>query len=111
VAVHDSPIAREIRQDIQARLAAGETPQHVLDAYVQEYGTAILVEPPARGSGLPLYVLPPVVLLLTGAALVLVVRRFTRRFAAAAPEPPAPASTQLSSDAVRQLEDDLASLD
>jgi cytochrome c-type biogenesis protein CcmH len=112
VAVHDSAIAQEIRQDIRVRLARGETPQHVLDAYVQRYGTAILIEPPASGRGLPLYVLPPVALLLTGALFVVVVRRFTRRFAAAsAAGPPGAAPPPPSSKAIRQLDDDLASLD
>jgi cytochrome c-type biogenesis protein CcmH len=112
VAVHDSAIAQEIRQDIRVRLARGESPQHVLDVYVQRYGTAILIEPPASGRGLPLHVLPPVALLLTGALLVVVVRRFTRRFAAAsAAGPPGAAPPAPPSEAIRQLDDDLASLD
>jgi cytochrome c-type biogenesis protein CcmH/NrfF len=111
VAVHDSAIAREIRQDIRVRLARGETPQHVRDAYVRQYGVAILVEPPASGYGLPLYILPPVVLLLTGALLVVVVRRFTRRSIAAVGEPPGAAVSPPAPDAARRLDDDLASLD
>ena len=77
VAVHDSPIAREIRQEIRARLARGESRQQIITAYVQQYGNAILVEPPARGFNRALYALPPLLLAASGAALVLLVQRFT----------------------------------
>ena len=34
VSVHQSPAADEVRADVRARLAAGETRQQILDAYV-----------------------------------------------------------------------------
>jgi cytochrome c-type biogenesis protein CcmH len=110
VSIHDSGIAQEIRQDIRTRLARGETSQHVLDAYVQQYGTAILVEPPAEGLSVMLYVLPPVVLLASGAILVLVIRRFTRRPNPAA-EPVAVAPATAGANYVQQLDNDLNALD
>lgn len=108
VAVHDSPIATEIKQDIRARLARGESRQGVLDAYVTQYGSAVLVEPPARGFTWTLYVLPPVVLLLSGVALVVLVRRFTAPGGqAAAVAAPAGATTAYD----RRLDDDLDAMD
>jgi cytochrome c-type biogenesis protein CcmH len=113
VAVHDSPIARDIRRDLRVRLARGETSEHVRDAYVQQYGAAILLEPPARGSALSLYVLPPVILFLSGGLLVVLVRRFTRRHAPADDVVAGTAVTGVAArdEDVRRLDDDLDALD
>jgi cytochrome c-type biogenesis protein CcmH len=107
VAIHDSPVARAIRRDIRVRLTRGESSQRVLDAYVQEYGTAILVEPPAQGLNLALYVLPPVVLLLSGALLVVLLRRFTRPAVPTGEPAAAKAIADAPPEHVRQLENDL----
>jgi cytochrome c-type biogenesis protein CcmH/NrfF len=109
VSVHSSPAADKVRADVRARLAAGQTHQQILDAYVAEYGQAILAEPPARGSNLALYVAPPIVLAATAALLVVVVRRFSRRTASEA----APAATDAVGDPrlADTLDDELARLD
>jgi cytochrome c-type biogenesis protein CcmH len=112
VAVHDSEIARQIRQDLRVRLARGETAEHVRDAYVQQYGAAILLEPPARGSALTLYVLPPVILLASGGLLVVLVRRFTRRRTAVDEATPAARMPGAApNELVRRLDDDLDAMD
>lgn len=112
VSVHSSPAADQMRSDIRLRLAAGQGHQQILDAYVAQYGQAILAEPPARGSNLALYVLPPVAFAASAALLVVLVRRFSSAAAvpAAAPgravTPPAP-DTEVS----ERLDDELARLD
>lgn len=45
----DSPTARDIRGDIDRRLAAGETPGEVRQAYVERYGDWILLRPRTSG--------------------------------------------------------------
>jgi cytochrome c-type biogenesis protein CcmH len=85
VSVHQSPAANEVRQDIRKRLAAGETREHILDAYVAQYGKRILSEPPAEGMTLWLYVLPPLAFVLTAALVVGRVRRYTAPRASPAP--------------------------
>ena len=62
VSVHQSPAATEVKEDIRRRLARGETRQQILDDYVVQFGERILIEPPARGYKLLLYVFPPVAL-------------------------------------------------
>jgi cytochrome c-type biogenesis protein CcmH len=79
VSTHQSPAADEVRLDVRARLAAGETRQQVLDAYVARYGKRILAQPPAIGFDLSLYVLPVVTLLLSAGLVAFLVRRFTRQ--------------------------------
>lgn len=107
VSVHQSPAADEVRKDVRARLAAGETRQQILDAYVAQYGKRILAEPPAKGFDLALYVLPPLLLILSAALVVMVLRRFSRRPALVADSPlPAPSGTY---DA--RLDDELRDLD
>jgi cytochrome c-type biogenesis protein CcmH len=79
VSLHQSEAATRIKREIRAALGQGRTRDQILDSYVAQYGPAILIEPPARGFGASLYVLPVVALL--GSALLVgaVVRRFTRR--------------------------------
>lgn len=111
VSVHQSPAADEVRADVRARLAAGETRPQILDAYVARYGKRILVEPPATGFDLSLYVMPFVTLVLSAGLVAAVLRRFTRpRLALAAGfddetlVPPGP-------DEQARLDDELRDLD
>jgi cytochrome c-type biogenesis protein CcmH len=107
VSVHQSPAAEEARRDIRARLAAGETRQQILDAYVRQYGRHVLAEPPAEGFDRTLYVLPVVGLLASAALLTLIVRRFAAR------ERPAEPAILPDADAAARtrLEDELRDLD
>ncbi len=77
VSVHQSPTATEVRREIRARLAAGESRQAILDAYVAEHGEGVLVVPPASGSNLVLYVLPPLALVGSILLVVAVIRRLS----------------------------------
>jgi cytochrome c-type biogenesis protein CcmH len=79
VADSPSPIAAEIRRDIERRLAAGEPSGAITAYYVSRYGPWILLSPPKSGVTLAAWVLP---LLLLGAGLVLLsiaLRRWTSR--------------------------------
>jgi len=49
VSVHPSAAAQEVKRDVRRPLAAGETQQQILDAYVAQYGKHILAEPRAEG--------------------------------------------------------------
>jgi cytochrome c-type biogenesis protein CcmH/NrfF len=78
VSVHSSPAADEVRRDVRARLAAGETPAEILDAYVARYGKRILAEPPAEGFGAALQLAPFVMAFAGIGLLAFIVRRLTR---------------------------------
>lgn len=78
VSVHQSAAAAEVRSDVRARLAAGQTREEILDAYVSRYGRRVLAEPPAEGFDRTLYILPIVVFAASLGLIVLIVRRFAR---------------------------------
>jgi cytochrome c-type biogenesis protein CcmH len=87
--VADSPsdTARQMRDIIRERLAAGDTPEQVRAYFVTKYGEWILLSPTRRGFNLLVWVVPFAGL---AAGLVLVavlVRRWSRRSAAAPARP------------------------
>lgn len=112
VSVHQSPAADQVRLDVRRRLAAGETRDQILAAYVAQHGKRILAEPPAEGFDRILHLLPPVGLVLTAGFLALVFRRFS---ASPAPEPltrPDLAANQIQDARYRDaLDDELRDLD
>lgn len=54
----DSPTARDIRADIERRLAAGEAPAEIRQAYVARYGEWILLRPKTSGFEALVWVVP-----------------------------------------------------
>jgi cytochrome c-type biogenesis protein CcmH/NrfF len=90
VAQSRSPVAAAMREAIAEQLAAGRSPDQVRAWFAQRYGTEILADPPQRGIGALLWILPGIVLL---AGLVLAVRTLRRRSGGAERLPaPAPRS-------------------
>jgi cytochrome c-type biogenesis protein CcmH len=87
-----------IRQD----LAAGWSAKQIEDYFVQQYGPAVLAEPPAQGWNLLAYIVPLVVLL---ASIVFVVRIFRR--AAKPPQAPLPRTSLPEDPYLSRLEDEL----
>jgi cytochrome c-type biogenesis protein CcmH len=112
VSVHASPAADEVRRDVRARLAAGETRRQILDGYVARYGKRILAVPPPTGFDATLYVTPAVVFLASAVLGLLAIRRFTRRTSTepARSGTPAAAGGGSAEDEAR-LDDELRDLD
>lgn len=106
VSVHQSDAAGQVRQDVRARLARGQTRQQILDAYVEAYGKRILAVPPAAGFDLGLYVLPVVLFFASLTGVGLLVRRLAGQHQAAAVAASGPAS-----DLDRRIDDALRDLD
>ena len=107
VSAHSSPAAEEVRRDVRARLAQGETRQQILDAYVAQYGKRILAEPPAEGFGAALQMAPFFMAIAGVILLVLIVRRLTRHFPAIEPAGGIPLNTEERSrldEALRDLD-------
>jgi cytochrome c-type biogenesis protein CcmH len=112
VSVHQSPAAEEVRRDVRARLAAGQTRQQILDAYVAQYGKRILAQPPAAGFDTTLYLLPLVLLIGTAGVLGVLLRRFTHtQTANGAPEAETSAPALVSPGEQQRLDDQLRDLD
>jgi cytochrome c-type biogenesis protein CcmH len=109
VSEHRSQASDEVKQQIRVWLAAGNTRQQVLDAFVARYGKRILAEPPDEGFGRLLYVGLPLAFLLSAAALVVFIRRVT-----AGRAPPALATGSVppdEADYAARLDDELRDLD
>jgi cytochrome c-type biogenesis protein CcmH len=69
--VHDSQVARQLRAEVAALIAKGDTEDQVVDLFVARYGERILAEP--RGTAFRILTFTPVVLVF--AALLLLVLR------------------------------------
>jgi cytochrome c-type biogenesis protein CcmH/NrfF len=61
-------------QQVDAMLAKGMTQQQIVDAFVQQYGTIVYVEPPKHGFGLVAWLMP-IVYTIVGLALVIFIVR------------------------------------
>jgi cytochrome c-type biogenesis protein CcmH len=107
VSEHQSEASLQVRQDIRARLGAGQTREQILDAYVNQYGKRILAEPEMKGFGALAIAIPAVLLALTGLGLAVVVRRFARE----RPAGPRPALETVPPALVERLDTELRDLD
>jgi cytochrome c-type biogenesis protein CcmH len=106
VAVHYSAEADEVRVGIRRLLGEGKTRQQVLDAFVAQYGTRILADPPVAG----LHWLPWLFLVTGGTIVVVAVRHLrTNRAESAGEEPSAPSPAD--DDYAGRLEEELQDLD
>jgi cytochrome c-type biogenesis protein CcmH len=68
LAVHNSPIAAELRTEIAARVAAGQTEPQIVDYYVARFGERILREP--RGVRFQILTMTPIAILGLGLLFV-----------------------------------------
>jgi cytochrome c-type biogenesis protein CcmH len=70
----NAPIARDLRLLVRERLVAGDTDEEVRAYLVERYGEFVLMEPPAKGINLLLYLAGPL-MLLAGAGIAFVTLR------------------------------------
>jgi cytochrome c-type biogenesis protein CcmH len=110
VSIHRSEAAEEVRRDVRRRLAAGETREAILAAYVQQYGAQILAEPPADGFSALLYLLPPIGFALSAGLVFAFVRRFASRGTLAS-QPPVTAPPGVEDRYAAELDEALRDLD
>jgi cytochrome c-type biogenesis protein CcmH len=75
------------RELIRTKLAAGETPQDVLEYFARQYGDGVLANPPRRGVSLVVLWVLPVLLVLLGGLLFFRLLRSMRVAPAAGPLP------------------------
>ena len=76
IADSDAAMAGDMRSEVRARIAAGESPGHIRQWLIGRYGDYISYEPRVTSVTWPLFAIP-VALLLLGALIVR--RRFGRR--------------------------------
>jgi cytochrome c-type biogenesis protein CcmH len=63
VSESNSGLANDMRASIREQLQAGKDEAEIIDFFVARYGDYVLINPRRTGIGLPLWVLPPVLLL------------------------------------------------
>jgi cytochrome c-type biogenesis protein CcmH len=72
-----------MQKEIGAHVAKGDSDDATLDAFVQEYGPTVLVEPPKRGFNILAWLMPIVLPLLALVVVWEVVRRWRHKAALA----------------------------
>lgn len=77
VAIHDSPVAREMRDEIVKLVSEGKSEEQIVDHYVARYGERILRQP--RGQAWVWLNAVPVGAIAVGVACVVLFVRHARR--------------------------------
>jgi cytochrome c-type biogenesis protein CcmH/NrfF len=93
------PLCAQMREVIRERLAAGQTPDEVVQAFVDDYGPQILNAPPTSGFFVTAWAVPGVFLALAALAVAAYTRRASGRPARAVTPGPADAPGGESPDA------------
>ena len=71
-----APVARNIRQQIQTRVAEGQSDQEIRDALAASYGDRVIMNPPRSGIAGLVWILPVAALVAAAAGLVVAFRRW-----------------------------------
>lgn len=93
LSVADSPseMAHQMRVIVRERLAAGETPDQVVQYFVEKYGEWILLKPRRHGFNWLVWLAPVVAVVVGFGVFAFLVRRWTSRRARPTPAPVDPA--------------------
>ena len=80
------PLAAQMRGIVESRLQEGWTEEQIADSFVESYGPRVLLEPPASGISLMVWVVPPAAVVLAGGLLFLALRTLSSRRGRELPE-------------------------
>ena len=104
-----SPQADRERAFIRREIAAGKTKQQIMDELVQQYGTAVLAEPPKSGFDLTAWLVPGLAILAAAIGIALGLWRWRR--AGRNRDAGAPISEPMDPTERERLDSDLARYD
>lgn len=93
VSESNADLARDMRALIREQLAAGKSREEIIQYFVDRYGNYVLLKPPVRGAGAPVWAAPVVLLVILGVTGFLYLRR---RIGAKLPSPPALSEEELA---------------
>ena len=79
-------LAKQMRDIVREKLAAGESREEIFQFFVDRYGTGVLAEPPRSGFNLLVWVVPPIALVFGGLVLAVALRAMRRSHDSDAPE-------------------------
>lgn len=102
----NSPIALRMKAFIRERIAAGDTAAEIKSQLVDQFGPAVLAEPPKRGFDLLAWLLPIGALAVGAVAVGALAWSWSRR-----PESDEPAPSVLDPDLERRVDAELASFE
>lgn len=72
------PTAKAMMQEVDQHIAKGETDEQIMQAFVNQYGGIVYVEPPKHGFGLVAWILPFFYTILGLAVVVFVMRKWRK---------------------------------
>ena len=99
------------RDQIKDMLAEGYSEQEILDDYVARYGDEVLQEPPQRGVGLWVWVLPAVALLAGTIWVVLILKKWSTPKLSSVPiDSGLSVETEQTDDYLKRVQQDLENL-
>jgi len=75
VAESNSGLAKDMRNVIKEKLQQGKNEKEIMQYFVDRYGDYVLLAPPKSGNGVPLWILPPLLLLLAVIGAILVMKK------------------------------------
>lgn len=92
--VCDQKVCEQMREMIDAELAAGKSSAEIKAEFIELYGPVVLGEPPRQGFYLTAWILPVLLLAVGLGGVIWLTRRWTRKPASAQaqPRPAAPAA-------------------
>jgi cytochrome c-type biogenesis protein CcmH/NrfF len=103
-----TPQARELRAQIQRRVARGQSPDEVLRWIRGDFGDEVLARPGSNGTGLAIWLVPAAVFAAGAILLGGLVRRWTHARAEPAPTRSPPADESRSpQDVVRRVREEV----
>ncbi|MBK6691495.1 MAG: cytochrome c-type biogenesis protein CcmH [Myxococcales bacterium] len=103
--VHDSPMASELRSEVKARLAAGESPSAIEEDFARRFGDRVRALPRNADPRTAMLLFSTACLLAGAAGVALMMRRWRRA------ESPTTATAGPPDDLDRRIDDELERLD
>ncbi len=98
------PLSVPMMKELDARIGSGDSDDLIMQAFVQEYGEAVLAEPPAKGFNRLAWYLPGIAFAMGLGIVVLAIRQWRSRMLTRATAPPAPVSAELLERARKQAD-------
>ena len=74
VAESNSGLARDMRAVIKEKLQQGQNEKEIVQFFVDRYGDYVLLAPPKSGSGLVIWLLPPILLLFAFFSAIMIMK-------------------------------------
>jgi len=89
------PMSGPEMKELDARIGSGDSDDLIMQAFVQEYGEAVLASPPAKGFNALAWYLPGIAFAIGLGIVTLAIRQWRSRQVLRAATPPAPISDEM----------------